>query len=131
MLKKTGFVLVLLMALLQGFYGVFAYIDPVAFANLRGTELVSVADADWIQIYGSRTVFIALLIGFLLYTKSYKILIAASVFGIVMPATDGWLAYQAGADSSVIIKHLVTVVYLAITAYILSKIVNAEGKTKE
>ena len=53
--EKTGFILVLLMVLLQGFYGLFAYFDPTTFASLRGTELFSNMDADWVQIYGSRT----------------------------------------------------------------------------
>ena len=34
--EKTGFILVLLMVLLQGVYGTFAYFDPATFSSLRG-----------------------------------------------------------------------------------------------
>ena len=57
-LENAGFILVLLMVSLQGFYGIFAYFEPSTFSNLRGTELFSEMDDDWIKIYGSRTLFI-------------------------------------------------------------------------
>ncbi len=47
-LEKVGFVLVSLIVLLQGFYGTFAFIDPTAFSTVRGTELFSGKDADWV-----------------------------------------------------------------------------------
>ncbi|GAA3937949.1 DUF4267 domain-containing protein [Litoribacillus peritrichatus] len=126
MLKKVGFVLVLLMALLQAFYALFAFLDPVSFSNVRGTSLVSLEDTDWVQIYASRTLFVALIVGFLLYLRNYKILSAAALFGVVMPVTDAWLAFQADAPSSVVIKHLITIVYLLCTAWVLYKIVREE-----
>ena len=61
-LEKTGFVLVLLMILLQGGYGIAAYLDPVLFSNIRGTTLFSELDSDWVRVYGSRTIFITLLL---------------------------------------------------------------------
>lgn len=119
MLKKMGFVLVLLMAVLQGFYGMFAFVDPVTFADVRGTALASNNDIDWIKIYASRTLFVALVVGFLLYLGHYRLLVAVAIFGTVMPITDGWLAFQAGATSDVVIKHVLTFVYLVATAVIL------------
>ena len=127
MLNKIGFILVLLMALLQGFYAVFAYLDPVSFSIVRGTALVSQADIDWVQIYASRTLFVSLIIGFLLYLKNYKILIWAALFGIVMPITDGLLAYQAGASFNVIAKHVATIVYLIVTSLVLKSLVKREN----
>lgn len=126
MARKTGITLVLLMALLQGFYGVFAYLDPVAFANVRGTALVSVEDMDWVQIYASRTLFISLIIGALLYFREFKVLMWAALLGTVMPLTDAYLAYQAEASFGVVAKHIVTVVYLAITSIVLSIVISKE-----
>ncbi len=123
MIRKTGFFLVLLMALLQGFYAVFAYIDPASFASVRGTVLASSVDTDWIHIYASRTLFVALIIGALLYYRNYKLLLLAALFGAIMPLTDGYLAYQADAQSSIVAKHIATVVYLAITSVVLALIV--------
>ncbi len=121
-LEKVGFILVLLMILLQVFYGFFAYFDPVTFSSLRGTELFSARDTDWVQIYGSRTLFITLVLGYLLYTRNYVILMWCALFGVVMPMTDGILAYEAQAPFKVVFKHLATMVYLFITFFVLKKI---------
>jgi len=122
-LEKTGLVLVLLMILLQGFYGTFAFIDPAMFSIVRGTELVSNMDADWVQIYGSRTIFITLIFGYLLYTRNYIVIMWGALFGIVMPITDGLLAYEAQAPFKVVIKHIATIVYLLIIFFVLKKVI--------
>lgn len=122
-MNKLAFVLVLLMALLQCFYALFAYVDPFAFSAVRGTVLASPEDLDWVQIYASRTLFVSLIIGILLYLKNYQVLFWAALLGVVMPMTDGWLAYQAGSPFSVTLKHLVTVAYLLATAVVLRAVV--------
>jgi hypothetical protein len=122
-LEKAATLLVGLMALLQGFYAVFSYIDPSSFAVVRGTELISLADSDWVKIYASRTLFIALIIGYLLYKKEYRCLMWASLFGSIMPIIDGLLAFEASAPTSVVVKHIVTLVYLIVTALVLKYVV--------
>jgi hypothetical protein len=122
-LERIGFILVLLMILLQGFYGTFAYLDPATFSSVRGTELFSEMDIDWVKIYGSRTVFITLVLGYLLYSRNYFILMWCSLFGIVMPITDGILAYGAQAPFKVVVKHVATIVYLLITFFVLKKVI--------
>lgn len=119
MSQKLGFVLVLLMALLQLVYACFAYLDPGAFAALRGTELFDGRDSDWVRIYASRTMFVALIIGYLLHRRHFKLLAAASLIGLVMPITDAWLAYQASAAPLVIAKHVATGVFLFVTFLVL------------
>ena len=122
-LERSGYILVLLMALLQGGYAIFAYVDPAAFSILRGTELLDVGDSDWVKIYASRTLFVALIIGYLLYRRNYKVLAWASLFGAVMPVTDALLAYQAQAPDKVVFKHIATVIYLLVTFFVLQVIV--------
>jgi|TARA_R110000850_G_scaffold33332_2_gene90846 hypothetical protein len=119
LLEKVACVFVFLMAALQGAYAIYAYIDPVAFSIVRGTELASLGDTDWVQIYASRTLFVSLIIGLLLYLKNYKILVWAALFGTVMPITDAYLAYEAQAENKVVYKHIATVAYLLITFYLL------------
>ena len=123
LLERVGWFLVFLMALLQGVYAGYAYLQPEAFSILRGTELVAAGDTDWIQIYASRTLFIALVVGYLLYQKNYRILIWVALFGAVMPLTDAYLAYEAQAPSKVVFKHLATLAYLLVTSFILSLVV--------
>ena len=126
-LEILGITLVLVMTLLQGFYGVFAYIDPVAFSTVRGTELFSNMDSDWVIIYGSRTLFITLTFSFLLYYRHYSIIMWCALFGIVMPVTDGFLAYQAEAPFKVVFKHIATILYLIITFFVLKAVVNKKA----
>lgn len=116
---KVGFLLVLIMTLLQGFYAIFSYLDPAAFAVVRGTELFSPMDSDWVKIYGSRTLFIALLLGYLLYIRNYSVLMWCALFGTVMPITDGFLAYEAQAPFKVVVKHIATIVFLLVTFFVL------------
>ncbi len=123
-LEKTSWVLVSLMALLQGIYALYAFIDPAAFAGVRGTALLFSGDADWVRIYASRTVFVALIIGYLLYQRHYRILVWAALFGTVMPITDAYLAYEANAANKVVYKHIATVIYLILTSIVLSKVSN-------
>lgn len=78
--------------------------------------------ADWIRIYASRTLFIALIIGYLLYRKHFKILAIASLLGTVMPVADAWLAYQASAGDKVVLKHVATALFLIITFAILRSV---------
>lgn len=123
---KIGFVLVLLMVLLQTFYAIYAYLDPVSFSALRGTEIFASKDTDWVKIYASRTLFIALSIGYLLYLRNYRILMWIALIGVVMPSTDALLAYQAQAPVKVITKHAITVVYLVTTFVVLQYAVKSQ-----
>ncbi len=125
-IDKIGITMVLLMALIQAVYAVYAYLDPQAFSLLRGTELFASGDSDWVQIYASRTLFVALIVGVLLLLREYRILIWASLFGTVMPITDAWLAYQAGAESVVVYKHIATLIYLLATSFVLLVMVRAQ-----
>jgi hypothetical protein len=130
-LKRIGVALVCLMALFQAVYAIYAYLDPQAFALLRGTALFASDDADWVKIYASRTMFVAIIIGFLLIIQEYNILVWASLFGTVMPATDAFLAYQAGAESVVVYKHVATIVYLLITFSVLKIVVKNEQNAQQ
>ena len=118
-LDRTGRLLVLIMVLLQGFYAIYAFVAPVAFAELRGTSVVAPADLDWVRIYASRTAFVALIVGYLLVSGNRTALKFAALAGTVMPITDAWLAHEAGAGNAVVIKHVVTCGYLLLTFVVL------------
>jgi len=122
-LAKIGWIMVFLMAALQLVYALYAYVDPSAFSITRGTELFDLADEDWVRIYASRTLFVGLIVGYLLYARQFKILAMASLFGIVMPVTDALLAYQASADEAVVLKHVATALFLVATFIVLRTVV--------
>jgi Domain of unknown function (DUF4267) len=116
--KTVGFWLVLAMALLQLFYSCFAFASPVEFASYRGSKLGY--ETEWVRIYASRTLFVALVLGLLLSLQEVALLRWISVLGIVMPLSDFVLAYQSSAPSSIIARHLATIIYLVITVGVLT-----------
>jgi hypothetical protein len=122
-LERAGFVLVFLMILLLGFYGTFAFLEPALCSVVRGTERFSDMDRHWVKIYGSRTIFITLIFGYLLYTRNYIVLMWGALFAVVMPITDGLLAFEAQAPFKVIVKHIATIVYLLIIFFVLKKVI--------
>lgn len=113
--RAVGFWLVLAMALLQMFYSIFAFTSPVEFAIYRGSDLAPGGDAEWVRIYASRTLFVAMMLGLLLLRQEVFLLKWISLLGIVMPLTDAALAFQSSAPNSIIARHLATVVYLLAT----------------
>lgn len=125
-LTIVAYVLVVLMIAIQAFYGVYAFIDPVGFSELRGTALFAVGDSDWVLIYASRTLFVALIIAYLLYMKNYLALVFAALFGLVMPVTDAALAYEAAASSKIVLKHAATAIYLIVTAIVLKALAKSQ-----
>jgi hypothetical protein len=119
--------LVLLMVLVQGSYALFAFIDPGAFSSNRGTELADVGDSDWVRIYASRTLFVALIVGYLLYARDFVLLKWVALLGLVMPVADALLAHQSDAAFTVVAKHLATVVYLMCTFLVLGRVAKKQA----
>jgi len=114
-LRSVGFWLALVMGLVQAVYAVQAFVDPSGFATYRGTPLSADGDTDWVQIYASRTLFIALIAGLLLARKDIATLKWLALLGVVMPIGDAFLAHNAGASFAIVSRHVATVIYLLVT----------------
>jgi heme A synthase len=52
----------------------------------------------------------------------------AALFAVVMPITDGLLAYQAHAPLKVILKHIATIIYLLATSAVLQMLVRKQHR---
>lgn len=128
--EKIGFYLILIMGIIQLVYAGIAFFDQELFARIRGTHLFNTKDADWVVIYASRTLFIAMLIGLLLIKKHYSLLKWLALLGLVMPITDLVLAYNSKQGFSVICKHVTTSVYLIITYFVLNKLSKSKNELK-
>ena len=114
-LRAVGFWLALVMGLLQAVYAVQAFVDPSGFATYRGTPLSADGDTDWVRIYASRTLFVALIVGLLLARMDIATLKWVALLGVVMPVGDAYLAHKAGASFAVVSRHVATVIYLLVT----------------
>ena len=114
-LRAVGFWLAVVMGLLQAVYAFQAFVDPTGFATYRGTPLIAGGDTDWVQIYASRTLFVALIVGLLLARKEMATLKWVALLGVVMPVGDALLAHEAGASFAIVGRHVATVIYLLVT----------------
>jgi hypothetical protein len=113
--RVAGFWLVLAMAVLQAFYAARALLDPGAFASYRGQSLTAMEDAGWVQVYATRTLFIALFLGLLLFRRDLVALKWAALVGLVMPVGDALLAFHADAPPAIVARHVATALYLVVT----------------
>lgn len=107
-------------ALLQGFYAAWAFVDPQAVAAYRGSSLEGDAAALWVHTYGSRTLFIALVVLFLLRRGDLPTLKWVTLFGLVMPMSDAWSAMHSADPDAGLVRHILTAVYLLLTFAMLS-----------
>lgn len=112
--RSIGFWMALVMGLLQAFYALQAFADPGAFALYRGTPLVVGGDAGWVHTYASRTLFVALTIGYLLVRRDLVTLRWVALLGLVMPVSDAVIAHNAGAPMSIVARHVGTMVFMMV-----------------
>ena len=105
------------MALLQGINAVRTVTDPIGFARYMGAPLASAADAAWVQIYGLRAAFVALLVAALIARRDIGALKWAALAALVMPLGDAWLTHQLGAPPSTIARHGAIAAYLVVAFF--------------
>lgn len=108
-------------ALLQGFYALWAFLDPHAVAVYRGGAFAGPEEAMWVQAYASRTLFIALVVALLLWRGEIALLKWVALLGVIMPVSDAWSAIQSDASASDIIRHVATAIYLVLAVAMLAR----------
>lgn len=114
-----GFWMAVPMALLQGVNAARVVLDPIGFAVYLGAPLAAPADIAWVQIYGLRTAFIALLVAIFLLRRDLKTLFWTALAALLMPLGDAWIAHQAGAPTATVARHLVIAAYVGLAAVAL------------
>jgi Domain of unknown function (DUF4267) len=107
-------------ALLQGFYAAWAFVDPQTMASYRGGPLEGYSAALWVHAYGSRTLFIALVVLLLLRRGELETLKWAILFGLIMPISDAWSAVHSANPDGGIVRHVLTAAYLLLTFAMLA-----------
>jgi hypothetical protein len=113
--RSVGIWMAVGIALLQGFYAVWAFVDPQAVASYRGGPLAGDSAALWVHAYGSRTLFIALVVLWLLRRGDLATLKWVTLLGLVMPLSDAWSAVHSGDPGAGIVRHVLTAAYLLLT----------------
>jgi Domain of unknown function (DUF4267) len=118
--RSVGIWMAVGIALLQGFYALWAFVDPQAVASYRGGSLEGDSAALWVYAYGSRTLFIALVVLLLLRYGDLETLKWVTLFGLVMPISDAWSAMYSNDPEAGIVRHILTAAYLFLTFTVLA-----------
>ena len=117
----AGFWLAVAIAALQGINATRTIVDPVSFAVYMGLPFEGTDAQAWVQVYGLRAAFIALLSSILLMRRDFAALRWTALAALVMPLGDAWLASQAGAPGAIVVRHLGTAIFLIVASYFLNR----------
>ena len=125
--RASGYWLALIMALLQAAYAVQAFADPGALADFRGMSVDDPASISWVYAYGSRTLFVALVVMVLLVRRDLATLKWVAIVGMVMPLGDALVALRTEAPMAVVLRHGATAIYLLVTFALLTRWTRSES----
>jgi hypothetical protein len=121
MWRSLGYWMVAAMALLQAVYAAQAFLSPNAFAASRGTPLPGNGDPAWVLTYAYRTAFVSLTVMLLLARGAMSTLRWVALAALVMPVGDLFIALEAGASRSILLRHIGTIAYLGITFVVITR----------
>jgi hypothetical protein len=125
--RTAGFWLAALIAALQGVNAVRTAVDPQGFAAYMGLPVDQLSALGWVQVYGLRAGFIALLTAVLLARREFAALRWMALAALLMPLGDAWLALNAGAATPIIARHLAIALFLLVAAYFLERARRAQS----
>jgi hypothetical protein len=117
--RTVGFWLAVAMSALQALNAVRTFDDPEGFAIYMGVPITGAEQAAWVQIYGLRAAFVAVLTAIFLARIDLVALRWVAIAAIVMPLGDASIASAAGAPASIIGRHLAIAVFLLVAAHFL------------
>jgi hypothetical protein len=118
-LRTFGFWLAVPLALLQAVNVARALADPSGFAAYYGVPVSGTDAVVWVQVYALRTAFIATLVAIFLARRDLRALLWTAIAALILPLGDAWLTHQAGAAQSIVLRHIATAGYLALTGVAL------------
>jgi hypothetical protein len=125
--RSIGFWMACAMAASQGVNALRAFLDPQGFASYMGVPSQAAALHGWVQIYGLRAAFIALIVSVFPMRKELLPLKRMAICALFLPLGDAWVAAQAGAPSAIIGRHLAIAVFLFFAVVMLARDVAARA----
>jgi hypothetical protein len=124
--RTAGFWLALLMAGLQGVNAVRTALDPQGFAAYMGLPVDQRSALGWVQVYGLRAGFVALLTAILLARSDFAALRWMALAALLMPLGDASLAAGAGAATPIVARHIAIAMFLLVASHFLARAARAQ-----
>ena len=115
----VGYGMSVLIVIYSFFNVIRAVVAPEAFSTAMG--LASGIGNPFVEVYASRTAFIALVAGALLIGRQRQLLAWFAGLAILLPVADACLVWRMGASVGFIAKHLAIAAYLGTTAVLLGR----------
>lgn len=125
--RTAGFWLATAIAALQGINAVRTVRDPQGFSTYMGLPADHPSALGWVQVYGLRAAFIAVLTAVLLARSDFAALRWMALAGLVMPLGDAWLTASAGAGTSIVGRHLAIALFLLVASHFLGRAARAKA----
>lgn len=123
--RTAGFWLAAAIAALQGLNAVRTVVDPQGFANYMGLPVDQPSALGWVQVYGLRAGFIAVLTAVLLSRSDFAALRWMALAALLMPLGDAYLAFSAGACAPIVGRHLAIAVFVLVATQFLGRAARA------
>ncbi len=124
--RTTGFWLAAAIAAMQAVNAVRTVLDPQGFATYMGLPVDQLNAFGWVQVYGLRAGFIAVLTAVLLARSDFAALRWMALAALLMPLGDAWLTASAGAGAAVVVRHLVIALFLLVASHFLARAARAQ-----
>ncbi len=125
--RTAGFWLAASMAALQGVNAVRTALDPQGFATYMGLPVDQLPALGWVQVYGLRAGFIAVLTAVLLARSEFAALRWTALAALLMPLGDAWLTAGAGAGAPIVGRHLAIALFLLVASHFLGRAARARA----
>lgn len=125
--RTIGYWLAVVMAVLQGVNAARTVANPEGFASYMGLPIEQIESLAWVQVYGLRAGFIAILSAILLARADFAALRWMALAALLMPLGDAWLVSEAGAPMPIIVRHIAIAAFLVIAWYFLSRAARAQS----
>lgn len=119
--SSVGVWLILVVAVLMALNTARAVLSPVDFAVYMGLPLRDAADSGFVAVYALRAAFLGLVATVLLLRGEIAALAVFAAVAVIMPIGDAILTAASGAPLEIVARHAASAVYLAVTAYLLSR----------
>jgi hypothetical protein len=104
-----------------------AFLNPVDFAAYMGLPLKDGANSGFVLVYALRAAFLGLIALALLVRREMTALAAFAAVAVVMPIGDAILTAASHAPLEIVARHAASAVYLAVTAFLLHRWVQANA----
>lgn len=124
--KHPAIWLTLIIIAMMAFNAWQAWTNPASFAQRFGVEGAADADHQFILVYASRALFLAVIAAILLAWREFAALGLFALAAVIMPVADAFQVSAASAPTTIIARHVAIAAYLLLTSWSLRHLAKSQ-----